>query len=87
MTGSDNDTLEEFKSHLTDDLRKLFVAKGYELVHQELIDDRYQKVEKRKAAVAWMAEQRTQLGRNEWIKFWIPVIISLAALIISILAA
>jgi hypothetical protein len=87
MTDSDNDTLEEFKSHLTDDLRKLFAAKGYELVHQELIDNRYEKVEKRKAAIAWMAEQRTQQSATEWIKFWIPVIISVAALVIAILAA
>lgn len=87
MTDSDNDTLEEFKSHLTDELRKLFSAKGYELIHQELIDKGYQKVEKRKAAIAWMAEERTKRGRKEWIQFWIPVVISLAALLIAILAA
>jgi hypothetical protein len=69
---------------LTTPLRALFDAKGYELVHQELIDNRYEKLEKRKAAIAWLAEQRKKQRMQEWIKFWIPVIISVVALIFSL---
>lgn len=86
MTDSDNDTLQEYKAHLTGELRELFDAKGYELVHQELIYNRYEALEKRKAAVAWMAEGRDKKSRAEWVKFWIPVTLSAIAICISVAA-
>ena len=84
MTYSNNETLEEYKTHLSDELRKLFDAKGYELVHEELINNCYQALEKRKAAIAWMAEQRKKKKTYETIKYYIPLTLSFISIIISI---
>lgn len=86
MTADDNETLQEYRAHLTDELRRLFDAKGYDLVEQELLLNHFSAVEKRNAAVAWMAEQREQRRRGEWVKFWIPVVISIVAICVSLAA-
>lgn len=84
MTHSNNETLEEYKTHLSVELRKLFDAKGYELVHEELINKCYEALEKRKAAIAWMAEQRIIKKADERIKYYIPLTLSFISIIISI---
>jgi hypothetical protein len=86
MIAYENETLQEYRAHLSIELRKLFDAKGYELVEQELLLNHFSAPEKRMAAVAWMAEQREQRTRGERVKFWIPVVLSSIAICISIVA-
>jgi hypothetical protein len=86
MTNSDNETLKEYKTHLSNEWRELFEAKGYELVHLELTEKWYEALEKRKAAIAWMAEEREKKKKGERIKFWIPVTLSVIAIFVSIAA-
>ena len=80
------DPIEEGNKHLSHALRLNFEAKGYEIVQAELLDARYKKLEKRLAAIAWLAEKRGEKENKEKWRFRIPVVISVLALIVSIIA-
>ncbi len=80
------DLIEEGKKHLAEKLRSDFEAKGYDIVHAEVLENRYQKPEKRLAAIAWMAEKRAKKESAEKRRFWIPLVISVLALIVSIIS-
>jgi len=80
------DLIDEGKKHLSDNLRPDFEAKGYDIVHAEVLDRRYEKLEKRLAAIAWMAEKRAKKESAENWHFWIPIVISVLALIVSIIS-
>lgn len=77
------DLIEEGKKHLSEKLRSDFEAKGYGIVHAEVLGNRYEKLEKCLAAIAWMDEKRVKKESTENRRFWIPLVISVLALIVA----
>ncbi len=80
---SQKDIIEEAKGHLSDTLRSLFKLKGYDTVQTEVLARRYKNHDKQLAAHAWLLEKRRW---KEIRQFWIPVAISVVALIVSLIA-
>jgi hypothetical protein len=82
---TDNDT-EDWSQHLTPDLRKRFSVIGPALVENDVKNKNYRKHEKQLAAIQWLYEQRKAETRDKVMRFWIPTGISIAALLISVVA-
>jgi len=71
---------------LSDELRSLFELKGYDIVHTEVLEHKYEDHDKRLAAHAWLAQKRGEKEDRENWRFWIPVTIAVVALIVSLIA-
>ncbi len=74
---------EEWVQNLTPQRRAKFEGKGTAIVEAELLGIRYRSLEKRLAALAWLAEQRHENELAEKARFWTPVAISAVSLCIA----
>lgn len=84
MSNPDSDTWGQF---LTPEYRKLFEKKGYDLVLKELVGHAYSLPDKRFAAAHWLYEERRRADSREDSRYWVPVLIAIGALLVSVVVA
>ena len=75
---------EGWRSHLTPSLRAKFEQIGEALVTMQVNDHRFSSVEKRKAAMVWLKEQRDRHKGRETKRFWAIFIIAALAFVASV---
>ena len=84
MSNGDDVDYEEWRVHLTPELRAKFEQYGEPLVEMQINDQRFKSVEKRRAGIVWLKDERDKRARTEKARFWWVVLVAAASLVASV---